>query len=617
VIALLALAICADLGVNYCSPLIPTPDLDSVSATVELIAPAGAFDVPMTRDGVFDYALAIDAAGLPRPAALGAYTVYVAWATSLTMDSVVKLGVIGNGRTTFGALPRNQFRVLVSAEASASVKSRHGRLVLRGTSPSVRWLAHRDLFLTTPGMAAMHRSGIDTSSSLPEARPSSRVTLHNGDTMALAATRVRDGYAYNGEFPGPRLIVPRGAQITVRFKNAIDQPTTVHWHGVRVDNPNDGAAGLTQSLIAPGDSFVYHVRFPDAGVFWYHAHENESEQIGRGLFGNIIVADSVADAGAVQQEAMVLQDVSPHVPFGGQALMGRFGDTFLVNGDPHYTLSLHHGNRVRFLITNASNARTYNLSVSQGAMTLVGSDLGKFEHAEKVSSLLIAPGERYTVDVQFSGSSILTNRVQALNHLLGVFTPEIDTLGVIHVDSLKPQSVLKYPTENLASYRRYLDRPVDHRLNLEMRLSTQSTSTSTMLTGASVPVEVNDGMPAMNQMITPKDVTWILRDPDTGAENMDIDWKFASGALAKIRIYNDALGPHPMAHPIHVHGQRMLLLSRNGVPNRNLVWKDTILVPAGETDDVLLELSNPGRWMLHCHIAEHRASGMMMSFVVH
>jgi len=148
-----------------------------------------------------------------------------------------------------------------------------------------------------------------------------------------------------------------------------------------------------------------------------------------------------------------------------------------------------------------------------------------------------------------------------------------------------------------------------------MRLATLPAS-SNMLTGASVPVEVNDGMPSMNQMITPRDVTWILKDPDTGAENMDIHWRFASGALAKIRIYNDALGPHPMAHPIHVHGQRMLLLSRNGVPNANLVWKDTILVPAGETDDVLLELSNPGLWMLHCHIAEHRASGMMMSFEV-
>jgi suppressor of ftsI len=199
-----------------------------------------------------------------------------------------------------------------------------------------------------------------------------------------------------------------------------------------------------------------------------------------------------------------------------------------------------------------------------------------------------------------------------------VFTPEVDTLGMVRVDSAPavPDYAASFAQlerrDDLAAYRQYLDRPVDHRLNLEMRLTT----ISNMLTGASVPVEVNDGMLAMNRMITPRDVTWILRDPDTGAENMNIDWRFRVGTIAKVRISNDAIGAHPMAHPIHVHGQRMLLLSRNGVPNENLVWKDTILIPAGEADDVLLDLSNPGRWMLHCHIAEHRAAGMMMMFTV-
>lgn len=596
-IALLALAVCAESAINFCSPLIPTPDLDSVTATVELIASSGPFDVPMTADGVFDYGLAIDVSGLPRPSRLGPYTVYVAWATSLTLDSVVKLGVVGNGRTVLGALARNQFRVLVSAEASPAVTARHGRLVLRGSSPSVRWLAHRDLLLSAPGMV-MSAHMVDTST-LPDARPSATLTLHDGDTLSLVATPVRTGYAYNGQYPGPRLIVQQGSHIFVRFKNQIDQSTSVHWHGVRVDNGSDGV-----DPIPPGDSFTYHVRFPDPGVFWYHAHENESEQIARGLFGSIIVN------GAPGAETIATQDISPHVPFGGQALMGRFGDTFLVNGSPHYSQSVHRN--ARFLITNASNARTYNLSFSHARMTLIGSDLGEFEHAVRINSVLVAPGERYIVDVDFSGPSVLTNRVQALNHLVGAFTPEVDTLGVFRVDSAHSRHIVQYPPVSFEAYRRYVDRPVDHRLNLEMHIS----ALQNMLTGASVPVEVNDGMPAMNQMITPRDVTWILRDPDTGAENMDIHWRFAAGSVAKIRIYNDAIGPHPMGHPIHVHGQRMLLLTRNGVPNANLVWKDTILIPAGETDDVLIELSNPGHWMLHCHIAEHRASGMMMTLDV-
>src|SRR5580700_1046054 len=136
-IGILALALCADSAINYCAPLVATPDLDSVTATLEFVAPSGPFDVPMTKDGVFDYGLVINAEGLPPASSLGPYTVYVAWATSLTMDSVVKLGVIANGRTSLGVLARNQFRVLVSAERSPAVTTRHGRLVLRGASPSV------------------------------------------------------------------------------------------------------------------------------------------------------------------------------------------------------------------------------------------------------------------------------------------------------------------------------------------------------------------------------------------------------------------------------------------------------------------------------------------------
>jgi len=329
-IALLALAVCADSAINYCSPLVPTPDLDSVTATVEFIIPPQSLGVPMDRDGVFNYELVLNVEGLPPASSLGDYTVYVAWAASLTMDSVVKLGVVGNGRMSLGRLARNQFRVFVSAERNRNTGSRHGRLVLRGSSPSVRWLAHRDLFLGLPTMT-MPMSRPTPS----DARPSSTLTLRDGDTVSLAATRVRSGYGYNGEYPGPRLVVPRGSQIVVRFENQIDQPTTVHWHGVRVDNQYDG----TDPTVPVSGMFTYHVRFPDAGVFWYHSHVNESEQVGGGLFGNILVTDSAPQV--TDQAVIAIQDVSPDVPFGGQALMGRFGDTFLINGTTHYTLSVH------------------------------------------------------------------------------------------------------------------------------------------------------------------------------------------------------------------------------------------------------------------------------------
>jgi FtsP/CotA-like multicopper oxidase with cupredoxin domain len=123
-------------------------------------------------------------------------------------------------------------------------------------------------------------------------------------------------------------------------------------------------------------------------------------------------------------------------------------------------------------------------------------------------------------------------------------------------------------------------------------------------------------MPDMDWLATGRAVSWILRDQETGRENMDIAWRFKVGDLVKIRMINDRGALHAMQHPIHIHGQRFLVLSVNGVRNENLVWKDTVLLPAGFSADILLELSNPGRWMLHCHIAEHIETGMHMVFEV-
>ena len=130
------------------------------------------------------------------------------------------------------------------------------------------------------------------------------------------------------------------------------------------------------------------------------------------------------------------------------------------------------------------------------------------------------------------------------------------------------------------------------------------------------PMEWNDAMPMMNWLSTAEQVTWILKDVATGAENDDIDWSFQVGDVVKLRIHNTPDSFHPMNHPIHVHGQRFLVLSMDEVENENLVWKDTAIVPVGSTMDVLVEMSNPGEWMIHCHIAEHLHSGMMFSFTV-
>jgi FtsP/CotA-like multicopper oxidase with cupredoxin domain len=130
-------------------------------------------------------------------------------------------------------------------------------------------------------------------------------------------------------------------------------------------------------------------------------------------------------------------------------------------------------------------------------------------------------------------------------------------------------------------------------------------------------IEWEDDMVEVNRRTTPANMHWKLIDRATGAENASIDWQFRVGDQVKIRLVNEMDSDHPMPHPFHVHGAgRFLILARDEVVEPNLVWKDTVLVRTGETVDILLDVTNAGRWMAHCHIAEHHESGMMFSFNV-
>ena len=120
----------------------------------------------------------------------------------------------------------------------------------------------------------------------------------------------------------------------------------------------------------------------------------------------------------------------------------------------------------------------------------------------------------------------------------------------------------------------------------------------------------------MNWATATSQAAWRLHDPASGLDNMDVKWSFHVGDRVRLRLANVREVLHGMQHPIHLHGQRFLVLAVNGKPNRHPVWKDTVLVPTGGTVDVLVEFSNPGRWMVHCHIAEHLQAGMMTIFDV-
>jgi FtsP/CotA-like multicopper oxidase with cupredoxin domain len=667
--------VCA-VSILHCVDLVAPPDLAGIAGTLELQPVSNAFGAAVTPAGAPRYRLVARVSGLPAPSALGRYAAYVAWAYTVTMDSARNLGVVRNGRVSLGEIAREQFRVIVTAEPSADVRARRGRIVLRGTSPGARLLAHRDLMqAVAPGapltdahqhdaqlwrMPPMLRGGAmmmpgmrhltpsvgpwlpRADSSVPLAIPRRVADVRDGDTLRLTAGLVRRAlagrsvtmYGFNGQYPGPLIRATRGSTIIVALENRLDQPTSVHWHGVRLENRFDGVPDVTQRAVPPGGRFQYRVHFRDAGIYWYHPHVREDVQQDLGLYGNILVSppDTPWLPPADHEEVLALDDIllddEGVAPYGvdtpTHALMGRWGNVLLVNGEPRYALDVHRGEVVRFYLTNVSNARVYNLSIGNTRMKVVASDAGKYEREAWASSVVIAPAERYVVDVRFdsAGAVALTNRVQALDHMYGTYAPTVDTLGVVHVAlGGGPTSAgSAFPTlhanAELAPYRRYLRRAPDRTLVLDLETRNLPQPVAMMLNSLNVPMDWNDGMSMANWVTTGREVKWILRDAASGRENMDVHWQFRRGTMVKLRIFNNPTSVHAMDHPIHLHGQRFLILSRNGVPNENLVWKDTGLIPAGERVDLLVDMANPGTWLLHCHVAEHMGTGMMLAFVV-
>jgi len=504
---------------------------------------------------------------------------------------------------------------------------------LEGARPSVSW------YSPSTGRAVQ---------TVPVATPSTELRVNNGDTISLTASFVRRTiagkplvmYAFNGQAPGPLIRVRQGATFFVRFRNAVDQPTTIHWHGVRIQNAYDGAPLVTQPPVPPGGAFVYAVHCPDAGIFWYHDHVRADIGQPLGLYGNLYVDPDrpAASSGPARQAFLILGDIlvdaDSLMPFGREgpnfSLMGRFGNVLLVNGESRWHFSATAGEVVRFLLTNAASARAFNMSFGDAPMKLIGSDLGPFTREVVVSGIIIAPGERYVVDVRFDrpGDVALLNLVQTVDHFLGEIYSNPDTLGHVTVTGERPpmtDPVFATLHDDSATIRDIdhvrsaFTKPPDEEIVLTTAIQGLPIPVMQMMAVDTVyrpPVEWTDGMSDMNWLSTANEVRWIIRDVRTGAENMHIAWRFHVGDLIKVRVYNDPRSFHPMDHPLHLHGQRFLEVARDGRPNPYLAWKDTSIIPVGSTVDLLVEMSNPGTWMLHCHIAEHAESGMMAQVVV-
>jgi len=674
----------------YCLPLVPAPGVNA-HGSVELGWVPGPFTVAVSPTGVQRWNLLISTSGLVPAGARPGKAGLVVWAAPPSLTPLLKLGVLRTDAMQAGSIAFDRFLLLISNESDTATKEMRGRVVLRGESPSNR-LRPADTYQFflgalgprgAPGeemhmnhggqpmggmgtwAAAPMYPGLDMLPSemalrpaeapwlpaadpaAPIARPREVVQLKDGDTLDLTAGVVRRSIAgreytmfgFNGQYPGPMLAVTRGSMVTVRLKNELPVPTTVHWHGVRLDNRYDGVPDAAHPAVEPGQSFTYQLKFPDEGLFWYHPHVREDIQQDLGLFGNIFV--SPPGAGAVpgpNESFLILDDLligdAGLVPYGAStpthAAMGRFGNVMLVNGETAWSASARTGEVMRLHLTNVANTRTFNLSLGPDArLRVVSSDLGDFASAQSVESVVIAPAERYAVDVSFTkpGRYSLVNRVRAIDHLYGRFFDAVDTLGTVVVtagppgpDPLSRSSAPGRDAEQVrALAKANVGLPPQHMLELSARFTGLPFVSEQLMRIDSIyfnPVEWEGTMPGMNQATTGNQAHWVLKDPDTGAENMDIHWSFRQGDLVRLRLVGTRNTLHGMHHPIHIHGQRFLVLAVNGTPNENPVWKDTVLLPAAGALDLLVDMSNPGTWMLHCHIAEHLQAGMMMHFDV-
>lgn len=474
---------------------------------------------------------------------------------------------------------------------------------------------------------------------LPDAVAQETVTLANKDTYTITASFVKKTVAgrtirmlaYNGQIPGPLLKVPQGGTVTINFKNNLDEPTTIHWHGVRVENKNDGVPGTTQKAVEPGETFTYTLRFDDPGFYWYHPHTREDYEQNLGLYGLIWVEPSDTTAlGNVNQTAflslndLLFQggDVYPHEKDTiNHTLMGRFGNTLLVNGQTDFKLTARQGDIVRLNVVNTAATRVFRLAIPGASMKVIGGDNGWYEKEFLADTVTISPSERAIIDVRFPKAGTFN-----LNNATPVGTTKLATIEVsaqkTAADYNKDFATLHtHPVPDNAAelIKKYGNAPVDKELIMGVELTgmmNMSGMNHGMHGASDDGIEWEDTMAMMNAGSTNENVKWFLKDAATGAANMDINYTFKQGDHIKIRLFNDPHSPHPMQHPVHFHGNRFLVLSVNGIKTTNPVWKDTVLVPSGATVDILLEASNPGTWMAHCHISEHLLSGMMIGYTI-
>jgi FtsP/CotA-like multicopper oxidase with cupredoxin domain len=390
----------------------------------------------------------------------------------------------------------------------------------------------------------------------------------------------RDASATSATVPGPTIIAHQGDTVVVQLENRLPVQTTIHWHGIRLPNASDGTSS-SQRPVMPGETYEYRFQVNDVGTFWYHPHMQASEQVEKGLYGALVVLGGTTPAVAADR-TFVIDDVK--IQADGKLstdtdqldmMMGRQGNVLLVNGQQGAAIAVGEGTRERWRFINAANGRFFNLALEGHSFLVIGWDGGLLPQPYRTDRLLITPGERYEVLIDFDRPSSGELWLQTWYYDRGHDMPDPG-----------PQNVLQvvYGPKTTAA-----GALPDAWRDLQ---PTVVPSTTPVRTFALAEADMPDG-----PIFSINNRVWPYNDPVMVTQ----------GDLEIWEIDNQA----EMDHPFHIHGMFFEVQSVNGQPPEHFGWKDTVNVPMKSTVRLAVKYESLGMWMFHCHILEHADRGMM------
>ncbi len=412
-------------------------------------------------------------------------------------------------------------------------------------------------------------------------------------------------WVYDGVTPGPELRVRQGEELRVRLENHLDQPTTIHWHGLRIDNSMDGVAGLTQDAVPPGESFEYAFTPPDAGTYWYHSHVRSWEQMARGLYGALIVDEReptdygmertlvlddwrLDEAGAIHEASM------GHLHDWAHA--GRYGNWLTVNGASTPTIDIAADAPTRLRIINTCNARITTLTIAHEAVFVVALDGQPVPpSALDGAPLPVAPAQR--VDLAIAGDIAPDSEIAVLESS-GEEPVQIAALRPVRGSGASDhRTALALPDNPIA---RTLDLDTALRMPLLMEGGAMGGLQSAVYKGEDLPIRDLAGQGKV----------WAFN----GVVDLPEAPLFTAqlGQTVVVEMSNRTAWPHAM----HLHGHHFRAVSLNGVARSASPWRDTLLSEVDDDTHIAFVADNPGKWLLHCHMAEHMAAGMVTWFEV-